>query len=143
MGNIKVSKAKPNVYSIEGNLWFIKCVPFTLKFWHLYQSLDEICANIPVFWIQVHEIPRNSCTTNNARMLNANMVRFLRWKTQPLLGSGAFFASRLILMLLNPSLPIFRCPALTVGLLLHLQTLGSYPKLQLEGFYKKGRCKQV
>lgn len=49
MGNIKVSRAKLNVCSIlvgdekvvrrilEGNPWFIKGTPFTVKFWPLYQ----------------------------------------------------------------------------------------------------------
>ncbi|RXH75770.1 hypothetical protein DVH24_039469 [Malus domestica] len=57
MGNVMVSKAKPNIYSIqvgdeksasrilEGNPWFIKGAPCTVKAWPLYQSLDEISAN--------------------------------------------------------------------------------------------------
>lgn len=79
--NIKVSRAKDNVYFIEvgdekvarrileRNPWFIKKAPFTIKLWPMYQSFEEIEENQAIFWIQVHGIPRNLCIIKNARCL--------------------------------------------------------------------------
>ncbi|KAM2637890.1 hypothetical protein EV1_022329 [Malus domestica] len=65
MGNIKIFRAQENVYALEvgdknmtkrileGNPWFIKGAPISVKLWPLYLSFYEIEANRAIFWIQV------------------------------------------------------------------------------------------
>lgn len=81
MGEVKVSKAKPNVYAItvgkedvahwllDGSPWIVKRYTLTAKPWPLYCSLDDIEANIMVFWVHAHGMPINLCTRKNARTL--------------------------------------------------------------------------
>lgn len=81
MGVVRVHRAKLNVYAItvgeevvarwilEGNPWFIRDYTFSVKLWLTYHSLDDIEADMAVFWIQAHGIPRNFCTMKNARSL--------------------------------------------------------------------------
>lgn len=61
MGNIKICRAKENVYAIEvrnekmakrileGNPLLIKGASFTIKLWPMYLSLYEIEANQAIF----------------------------------------------------------------------------------------------
>lgn len=127
MGNIKVSRAKLNVYSIqvgdekvarrilEGNPWFIKGASFTVKFWLVYQSLDDISGNRAIFGVQVHGIPRNQCTVKNAHMLGAKIGSMLEVKDPTVTGFCGFLRIRIDLNTTRPLLMNFTMPCPTNG----------------------------
>ncbi|XP_068317162.1 uncharacterized protein [Pyrus communis] len=127
MGNIKVSRAKPNVYFIqvgdekmarrilEGNPWFIKGAPFTVTFWPHYQSLDAISGNCAIFWVQVHGILRNNCTVKNARMLGAKIDSVLEVEDPTVNGFCGFLRIRVDLNTTRPLLTNFTMPCPTNG----------------------------
>ncbi|CAB4303126.1 unnamed protein product [Prunus armeniaca] len=87
---VKVTKANENVYAItlgeevvarqllDDNPWFVKGFSFSVKHWPLYCSLDDIVTDRAIYWVQAHGIPRNICSTKNARMLGARVRSVLK-----------------------------------------------------------------
>lgn len=124
--NIKVFRAKDSVYSIEvgdekmarrileGNPWFIKGGPFTVKLWPMYQSLEEIEANQAIFWIQVHGIPKNLCTIKNARVLGSKLG-LLKIEDPVVTGFRGFLQVQVDLDATKPFLTNYTKPCLVKG----------------------------
>ncbi|CAL8172062.1 unnamed protein product [Prunus armeniaca] len=127
MGQVKVLKAKENVYSItvgdeavasrliDGSPWFIKGNPFTIKPWPLYHSLDDIVANRAVFWVQAHGIPRNFCTMKNARTLGERVGAVLEVENLETTGFRGFLRLKIDFDATKPLIPSFTMPCPTTG----------------------------
>ncbi|KAH0981110.1 hypothetical protein GBA52_008287 [Prunus armeniaca] len=127
MGHIKVMRAKDNVFAItvsdeevarrliDGNPWFIKGNPFTIKHWPLYQSLDDIVADRAIFWVQAHGIPRNLCTMKNARAFGARVGAVLEIEDLTVTGFRGFLRMKLDLDATKPLIPGFNMPCPTTG----------------------------
>ncbi|CAL9006100.1 unnamed protein product [Prunus brigantina] len=100
---------------IDGNPWFIKGNPFTIKHWPLYQSLDDIVADRAIFWVQAHGIPRNLCTMKNARALGARVGDVLEIEDLNVTGFRGFLRMKLDLDATKPLIPGFNMPCPTTG----------------------------
>ncbi|CAL9026175.1 unnamed protein product, partial [Prunus brigantina] len=127
MGNIKVCRAKENVYSItveeeevarrllDGNPWFIKGFTFTLKPWPLYHSLDDIIPDRAILWVQAHGLPRNLCTMKNARQLGERIGSVLEVEDTTEAGFRGFLRIRVNIDASKPLPPGFILPCAVAG----------------------------
>ncbi|KAI5333955.1 PREDICTED: reverse mRNAase [Prunus dulcis] len=127
MGAVKVVKAKANVYSIivgdekvarrlvDGNPWFVKGHTFTTMLWPLYHSLDDIAADMAVYWVQAHGLPRNLCTSKNARVLGARVGAVMEVEDIDTAGFRGFIRIRVNLDASKPLSPGFTMPCPVKG----------------------------
>ena len=127
MGAVKVVKAKANVYSIivgdekvarrlvDGNPWFVKGHTFTTMLWPLYPSLDDIAADMAVYWVQAHGLPRNLCTSKNARVLGARVGAVMEVEDIDTAGFRGFIRIRVNLDASKPLSPGFTMPCPVKG----------------------------
>ncbi|KAL6294417.1 hypothetical protein ACE6H2_002559 [Prunus campanulata] len=127
MGEVKVSKAKPNVFAItvgqedvarrliDGSPWFVKGYTLSMKLWPLYCSIDDIEANRAVFWVQAHGMPRNLCTAKNARALGSRIGSVLEVEDNGETGFRGFLRIRVDMDVSKPIPSSFTTPCPTTG----------------------------
>jgi hypothetical protein len=89
--------------------WNIKGSPLFLKRWSEEDAIEDLDFTKAAFWVQVHNLPLELMTDENARNIGASLGELLEVDTfvnlQPV--RKGFLRFRMVLNLLNPLIPGF------------------------------------
>lgn len=107
LGQIRITKARGKVYTItvgnekqayrliEGSPWMVKNHCFTVRYWPLYRSIDDILPHRVVLWVQAHDIPHHDIKTANGKQLGALIGTVLEVEDPDEVGNRGFIRMRI------------------------------------------------
>ncbi|GLT35681.1 hypothetical protein SLA2020_101120 [Shorea laevis] len=99
-------KEKQRIFS--SSPWSVKGFHLILKDWPRSQRFDEIDFSRMEFWVQVHGLPKDAMTVENAKRIGSLFPRLISWDESTLGGQESFLRLRVEIDLHVPLLTGFQ-----------------------------------